>query len=336
MRSAANHRVIRVAIATLVGVATLTGLRPAVATDLESLRARAQRIADRVTDLEHRLNELGARRAALEERTTRATQAIALLQVQIRDTHSALRAARARYVSRAVEAYKQGPTSDLALLLAADDLPALFDAAEAASRAAEEDVEALDDLVAAAAAHERVQKAVDRRKQELLAAHAATIALAEEISATLSERRGVLADLQREITRLEEQARIEAARDVGADVAFAQLLAPSGPAPGIPDGYVRTGVTFEGIASWYGPGFAGETTANGQIFDPNLYTAASRDLPFGTILYVEHEGRGVVVVINDRGPYIEERILDLSRAAAEAIGLGLGWVTAEILVPAGS
>src|SRR5206468_1667293 len=105
--------------------------------------------------------------------------------------------------------------------------------------------------------------------------------------------------------------------------------------PDIPDGFASTGVSFEGIASWYGPGFEGRPTASGQIFDSNLYTAASRDLPLGTWLYVSHGAKGVVVLVNDRGPYVDNRVLDLSRAAAAAIGIsGLGWVKAEILVKA--
>ena len=97
--------------------------------------------------------------------------------------------------------------------------------------------------------------------------------------------------------------------------------------------FVGTGVTFEGIASWYGPGFEGNLTASGDVFDSDLYTVASKTLPLGTWLYVEFNGRGVVVLVNDRGPYVGDRILDLSRAAAEAIGIsGLGWVKAEILI----
>ena len=103
----------------------------------------------------------------------------------------------------------------------------------------------------------------------------------------------------------------------GTEPAFLDLLQPSGPSAGIPDGFVGTGVTFEGIASWYGPGFEGNHTASGDIFDSALFTAASKTLPLGTWLYVEHHGRGVVVFVNDRGPYVEDRILDLSEAAAK-------------------
>lgn len=91
-----------------------------------------------------------------------------------------------------------------------------------------------------------------------------------------------------------------------------------------------------GIASWYGPGFAGRLSANGEIFDPNQLTAAHPTLPFNTIVRVTNvnNGRSVVVRINDRGPYIGNRIIDLSAAAADAIGIinsGIGDVDVEIL-----
>lgn len=78
-----------------------------------------------------------------------------------------------------------------------------------------------------------------------------------------------------------------------------------------------------GKASWYGPGFQGKRTASGERFDMNDLTAAHRTLPFGTRVRVHNtrNGREVVVRINDRGPHIRDRIIDLSKAAAAAIDL---------------
>lgn len=96
-----------------------------------------------------------------------------------------------------------------------------------------------------------------------------------------------------------------------------------------------------GLASWYGPGFAGRRTANGEIFDPSQLTAAHRELPFNTLVRVTNDrnGRSVVVRINDRGPFKGARIIDLSRASAEAIemvGSGVAHVKLEVLtLPAG-
>jgi rare lipoprotein A len=80
-------------------------------------------------------------------------------------------------------------------------------------------------------------------------------------------------------------------------------------------------------ASWYDCAKPGECskskiTASGQKFNPNALTAAHKTLPFGTRLRVTHKGRSVIVVINDRGPFIRGRHLDLSRAAARKIGCG--------------
>lgn len=75
------------------------------------------------------------------------------------------------------------------------------------------------------------------------------------------------------------------------------------------------------IASWYGVPFHGRRTANMEVYDMNEYTAAHRTLPFGTILLVEYGGRYVVVRVNDRGPFIDGRELDLSYAAARALGI---------------
>ena len=90
---------------------------------------------------------------------------------------------------------------------------------------------------------------------------------------------------------------------------------------------------FSGKASYYGHE-AGKRTASGQRYNPYGLTAAHRTLPFGTKLRVTHNGRSVVVVVNDSGPFIKGRVLDLSLGAAKAIGLihkGVGHVTAEII-----
>lgn len=89
-------------------------------------------------------------------------------------------------------------------------------------------------------------------------------------------------------------------------------------------------------ASWYGPGFHGRRTANGERFNQNDLTAAHRTLPFGTKVKVTnlHNGRSVVVRINDRGPFSRGRVIDLSKAAARIIGVfqsGTAPVVLEVL-----
>lgn len=96
--------------------------------------------------------------------------------------------------------------------------------------------------------------------------------------------------------------------------------------------------TLVGVASWYGPGFQGRPTANGEIYDQNALTAAHKTLPFGTKVMVTNlrTGNRVIVRINDRGPFIEGRTIDLSRNAAAALdmlGAGVEVVRLDIVGP---
>lgn len=86
---------------------------------------------------------------------------------------------------------------------------------------------------------------------------------------------------------------------------------------------LRRGEGLEGMASWYGPGFDGRKTASGETYDMDDLTAAHKTLPFGTMLRVVRldTGDAVTVRVNDRGPFVRGRILDLSRGAAKKIGL---------------
>lgn len=89
-----------------------------------------------------------------------------------------------------------------------------------------------------------------------------------------------------------------------------------------------------GLASWYGPGFHGRLTASGDRFDQNDLTAAHRKLPLGSEVKVTNleNGRSIVVEINDRGPYVAGRVIDLSKAAARRLGIieeGLAKVRVE-------
>lgn len=112
-----------------------------------------------------------------------------------------------------------------------------------------------------------------------------------------------------------------------ASVALALLLAACGtdrgrlrPAPGF------VGYQAAGVASWYGEAFAGRRTASGERFDPAGMTAAHRLLPFGTLVEVTAlaTGRAIVVRINDRGPFRDGRLIDLSHGAARLLGTERG------------
>lgn len=98
---------------------------------------------------------------------------------------------------------------------------------------------------------------------------------------------------------------------------------------------VKKGYTERGLASWYGPGFDGRRTANGEIYDMHALTAAHKTLPFGTVVEVTNRdnGKSTRVRINDRGPFVKGRIIDLSKRGAKKIDMiGTGTARVEIRV----
>lgn len=90
------------------------------------------------------------------------------------------------------------------------------------------------------------------------------------------------------------------------------------------------------MASWYGPGFAGKLTANGERFDPDAMTCAHPKLKFGTEVEVTNleNGKSVIVRVNDRGPFAKDRVIDLSKEAAKRLGFidtGVAKVRVEVV-----
>ena len=112
---------------------------------------------------------------------------------------------------------------------------------------------------------------------------------------------------------------------------------PSGPPPSAERQPAVPGAYFEeGVASWYGYPFQGRRTSNGEIYDMHQFTAAHRTLPFNAVVRVTNlrNGKHTEVRINDRGPFVANRVIDLSLSAAEAIemvGPGTAQVRLEIL-----
>ncbi|MBI3783105.1 MAG: septal ring lytic transglycosylase RlpA family protein [Deltaproteobacteria bacterium] len=117
---------------------------------------------------------------------------------------------------------------------------------------------------------------------------------------------------------------------------FPTILAGCGLFRSRPSIETQPGATQVGVASWYGPGFHGNRTSNGEVYDQNQLTAAHQSLPLGTPVSVSNldNGRQVEVRINDRGPFAKGRIIDLSYAAARAldmVGPGTANVRLEVL-----
>jgi rare lipoprotein A len=106
--------------------------------------------------------------------------------------------------------------------------------------------------------------------------------------------------------------------------------------PGYPAGYHLTGASITGTASWYGPGFVGRPTSSGVPYDPELLTCAMLAVPLGTVVHVTNlaNNASVNVLVSDHGPYVGNRVIDLSHAAAVAVGnSGLATVRIDVMAP---
>jgi rare lipoprotein A len=114
-------------------------------------------------------------------------------------------------------------------------------------------------------------------------------------------------------------AKVPSSTEPAQDVVIAKLPSPSQPT-----------IVETGLASWYGPGFHGKLTASGEVFNQAKFTAAHRTLPWGSRVRVTNlaNGKSVIVQINDRGPAVKGRIIDLSRAAARALDMVSAGITA--------
>lgn len=306
----------------------------------------------RLAALHEDLHAMLARYEELEAEVGRAWLATVDAIRAADEAERALESARARLDERIRTAFQLSPGGSIQALLGAATFADLATISEYTARAIRLDEGVLRDRVVA----EAVMTA-QRAKAE--AARASLTPRLDRLRSMLAE----IEDAVREATALAEQAQIEdearraleaqqrwlaealarsGSWDLGV-IDYGQdqnhLLALLGPTGGrtcdTPEGLVASGRSFSGYASWYGWEFGGQPTATGAIFDPGLFTAANRWLPFGTFLRIRHQDRCAVVLINDRGPYGRlERVIDLSQAAAEYLGVGVSWVDAEILLPA--
>ena len=274
---------------------------------------------------------------ALTGRRARLTAAVVTRQAQVDAFAAAVlagelrikrdRAAQARVRSRLaallVAQYK-GPSSDpAAFLLGAGSL------AELTSRA-----DTLDRISASQAAV-IAQLTADARKAD--AEEARTTALRRKVSTRLTALTATRAQIDQDITaRRQLLAQLTAATLAAVhheQHRRATLETETGGANDTADsGGQAQGQSFTGEVTWYGPGFAGQPTASGEIFDPSALTAASPWLAFGTMVQVTSTvtHRSVTVRVNDRGPF-GRGVLDLSQHAAAVIGLS-GWQVCRIQV----
>ena len=260
-------------------------------------------------------------------------------------------AAQAALDSRARVVYMRSAPNPMGALAAELTAPGLRRLAHTAHAAALTVDKELIDAVSQQSAHVRkLQKraeafrdrlrqqagavfAAQDRARELLAVAmrlAAEQQAAEEL-ARLEAQRAALDDVSSSVTAALTPAQTRRSRAAAVEQAPVLALVEAA-GDGYPQGYRPTSIRLTGTASWYGPGFVGNPTASGAPYDPERLTCANKELPLGTVIRVSANGRAVSCLVNDRGPYVGDRILDMSRAGSRALGYdGLAAVVIEVL-----
>ena len=308
--------------------------RQAARAQLEAIAGDYEALADRYARVQARADAAAARLvdAYLQEGILRAEAA----------------RARALLDGRADAIYRAGPAAFVDVLLEATGPGDWLSREKLLEGALDQGVDEATHAVAAYREARELFRMMERDRADLvrLQQELTEIRIMLEIQLAGAEAEARAAG-ERVQALVEEREKLREAADVeqryhsltAVDGELGQLLEMLGPTGGrgcdIPPDLELTGQGFAGEASFYGEEFAGNPTAIGHIFNPELFTAAHRTLPLPSFLHVRYGGKCVTVVVNDRGPYVEGRVLDLSEGSARYLGLpGVGDVEAEILRPA--
>ncbi len=316
----------------------------AIRAELDQATAQAVAIQDEIDALEADQRALDARLAVTADRIVEARDAVA----EAERVHAE---AEARFHSHLIDVYKHGRFDPISVLLNADSLPDLLARADALTRIADDDRQVVADLNIAAADARYKEGQLEELMAQDRALRAEQDSRHQRLSTLLVEQQAAVAALSAEERAALERVRAAAAAaraewvaasvPIDTAVEFATATVDTHPSveyrvsASMPRTYISTGERYPAVCSWYGPGFHGRTTASGQVFNQEDLTCASRTLPFGTVLALTRGSRRVIVYVNDRGPFIAGRDLDLSKAAAEALGFsGVETVQVEVVTAA--
>ena len=328
--------------------AVVLAAAPAAGQTLGSALEERSEARSRLRAVSAEFEPLARRYARVQERAGLA--AARLVDALLLQSSLQAEAARSRALleGRADAIYRAGPAAFMDILLGSTGPGDFLARQELVERALGEGVEdAAAALEAQRDAGDLVRELEDARA-ELVRQQQKLSEIRYVMEIRLAEARSDLeaADLRIEELERQEQVLVDAASLeehyldlIEVDGELAELLEMLGPTGGagceIPAGLETTGQVFAGESSFYGEEFAGNPTAIGHVFNPALFTAAHRTLPLPSFLHVRYGDRCATVLVNDRGPYVDGRILDLSESAAKYLGLpGVGDVRCEILRPA--
>jgi rare lipoprotein A len=316
----------------------------------ESLETSAalQAEVDLALELEREVEEHRAELVALEERIDVTNLRIYRQQEALADARAHMAQKRDVFEMRVIRMYKSRSTNPMAILLTSDSISDFYARALMLARIARQDRSALSEAALATSEAEYEAAYLDDLKAQDLALRHETQLRTEQLALALKEQQQLVERLtEEERKRLEaERAAAAAAREewrssslpIGSAVPLkTAMVEPYADQIYLvpeyqPSLYKTTGRTMTAVCSWYGNEFNGRRTASGQIFNEEDFTCASRTLPFGTRLALTRNDRRIIVVVTDRGPFIAGRDLDLSKAAARALGFsGVEPVHAEFI-----
>ncbi len=360
-------------VLALPGVGLVAGpaaAAPPPSTDLAAPDLAAQDLAaPDLAALQADLDASAARAAALAAELERAAARGGGLRQALEDLAQQSDAAQARLDARVRQVFMRGGRDPLASLVVRFGSPVVARAAHAGLAASVRSERGLLDAVDAQSGRVRALQAraaafraslrgqagavlaeQERARRLLADARAALAQQAEQEQAAAAREAADAAQQEAARQRLVDvTARLDevsasvtrsltpaqTARSRRAQQREAPLIALAEAAgPGYPAGFAPTGERISGTASWYGPGFVGSPTASGAPYDPERLTCAHKTLPLGTLLRVVRGARAVTCLVDDRGPFVGDRVLDLSRAGSRALGYdGTAEVVAEVLAP---
>jgi rare lipoprotein A (peptidoglycan hydrolase) len=333
------------AAAALIALALGPLASPARADSVDDAQARLDQAQQDLGRLRAQYSLLAGQARGAQGALDQALARVVNLERAIDDAQSATGDARRSVALRARRAYMEDPLGNLDAVLRLRDYAQIDAYLPYVTRPLEEDRRTVAVLEQRLATLRGLQADLDTARDSADRTTGSLTTLESRLTANLAAQQDKIVAAKRDLAAAQAAESLADPTGAGAVVADPLNVPPAprtlpngvelGPTAGVPNGMKLAGVHLSGVASWYGPGFHGHTTANGEIYDQYGFSAAHQTLPFGTVLLVSYHDRSVLVRINDRGPYVDGRFLDLSKGAADALEMGgLAYVDAEILVPA--
>ena len=328
------HPLPRTLAAPLVVLALTIAAAPAAgAATVGSQRAQAAAVMHRLDQLQTRRDVAAAQEATARAQLATARAAEATTAAELTASRRSLVAAQSMLAQELVATYKNGGGDPVAYVLAAGSFSDLLSRVDVLRRADSAGSDLITQINATQHTIQNQEQAQQAAVQQAATAAQEAATAGTQLDTAIARARAVLASVNANIQTLlagERKRRTQLA-DTHGDGGSGGSTG-SGGSGGSGGGSPPPSNVFYGESTWYGPGFAGHRTANGEIFNPNALTCASPWLPFNTQLRVTNlsTGLSVQVRVNDRGPF-GRGVLDLSAHAAQIVHLS-GWQRVRIQI----